>query len=118
MAKRAASGNIDSVLQEKRSFPPSAEFSRHAHIPSLAEYERLWDEAKNDPQTFWARYADELVWSRRWDKVLEWREPYAQWFVGATTNVSVNCIDRHLAGPRKNRAAIVWEGEPGDSRLL
>src|SRR2546422_2951994 len=112
------SQNITSVLQEKRTFPPSPEFSRQAHIKSMAEYEQLWREARDQPESFWARYASELDWFKRWDKVLEWKEPYAQWFVGGSTNLSHNCLDRHLNGWRKNKAAIVWEGEPGDSRVL
>ncbi len=118
MADTPAQKNITSVLQEKRTFPPPAEFSRNAHIKSLAEYEKLWTEAKDKPDVFWARYADELHWFKKWDKVLDWNEPYAKWFVGATTNISFNCLDRHLATPRKNKAAIVWEGEPGEQRVL
>ncbi len=118
MPDPGTSQNITSVLQETRIFPPPPECSRQAHIQSLAEYERLWQEAKDQPESFWARYANELHWFKKWDKVLEWNEPYAKWFVGATTNLSYNCLDRHLAGWRKNKAAIVWEGEPGETRVL
>ncbi len=118
MAETTASQTITSVLQEKRSFPPPAEFSKNAHIKSVAEYERLWQEAKDRPDVFWARYAEELHWFKKWDKVSEWNEPYAKWFVGGQTNISYNCLDRHLATPRKNKAAIVWEGEPGEERVL
>jgi acetyl-CoA synthetase len=110
--------NITSVLREKRVFPPSADFAARAHIKSLAEYEKLWQRAKDDPEGFWAEQAKELSWFRPWDKVLVWNEPFAQWFVGGQINVSYNCLDRHLVGPRKNKAAIIWEGEPGDSRVL
>jgi acetyl-CoA synthetase len=114
----APTANITSVLKEKRQFPPSPEFAAAAQVKSLAEYERLWQRAKDDPEGFWADQAKELHWLKRWDKVLVWNEPFAKWFVGGQINVSDNCLDRHLAGPRKNKAAIIWEGEPGDSRVL
>jgi acetyl-CoA synthetase len=113
-----AAANITSVLKEKRLFPPPPEFSAHAHIKSRAEYERLWQRAKDDPEGFWADQAASLDWFQRWDRVLVWNEPHAQWFVGGKLNASYNCLDRHLNGPRKNKAALVWEGEPGDSRVL
>ena len=118
MAKPTGSPNITSVLHQKRSFPPAREFSRQAHIKTVAEYETLWTEAKEKPEEFWARYAEELHWFKNWKKVLEWNEPYAKWFVGGQTNMSYNCLDRHLATHRKNKAAIVWEGEPGEERVL
>lgn len=110
--------NITSVLKEKRSFPPSPEFAGRAHIKSLADYEKLWKRAKDDPEGFWAEQAKELFWFKPWTKVLNWNEPFAQWFIGGQINVSYNCLDRHLTGSRKNKAAIIWEGEPGDSRVL
>src|SRR5438067_1984950 len=113
-----AGTNITSVLNETRQFPPPPEFSQHAHIKSLADYEKLWQRAKDDPQGFWAEQAETLHWFKKWDKVLVWNEPHTQWFVGGKINVSTNCLDRHLAGPRKNKAAILWEGEPGDTRVL
>jgi acetyl-CoA synthetase len=113
-----AGSNITSVLKEDRKFVPPAEFSRQAHVKSPAEYEALFRRAKDDPEGFWAEQAESLTWFRRWDKVLTWKEPHAQWFAGGKLNVSYNCIDRHLAGPRRNKAAIIWEGEPGDSRVL
>ena len=73
---------------------------------------------RRDPEAFWARFASELEWSRPWDTVLDWQPPHAKWFVGGTINASVNCLDRHLRGPRRNKAAIIWEGEPGDRRTL
>jgi acetyl-CoA synthetase len=112
------STNITSVLKETRQFPPSKEFSAQAHIKSLADYERLWQQAKDDPEGFWAAQAEQLHWFKRWDKVLEWKEPHAQWFVGGKTNACYNCVDRHLTNGRKNKAAIIWEGEPGDTRVL
>jgi acetyl-CoA synthetase len=110
--------NITSVLKETRQFPPPTEFAARAHIKSLAEYERLWQRAKDDPQGFWAEQAETLAWFKKWDSVLIWKEPHAQWFAGGKINACYNCVDRHLDGPRKNKAAIVWEGEPGDSRVL
>jgi acetyl-CoA synthetase len=110
--------NITSVLKETRLFPPPAEFAARAHIKSLADYERLWQRAKDDPQGFWAEQAETLHWFKKWDTVLTWNEPHARWFDGGKINASYNCLDRHLGGPRKNKAAIIWEGEPGDSRVL
>jgi acetyl-CoA synthetase len=112
-----AASNITSVLKETRTFPPPAAF-KPAHIKDRAEYERLFKQAQDDPQGFWAKQADSLHWFKRWKKVLEWTEPHATWFTGGQINVSYNCLDRHLDGPRKNKAAIIWEGEPGDSRVL
>jgi acetyl-CoA synthetase len=113
-----ANTNITSVLKETRSFPPPPAFAAAAHVKSVADYERLWQRAKDDPEGFWAEQAESLQWVRRWDKVLVWDEPHVQWFAGGQLNASANCIDRHLDGPRRNKAAIVWEGEPGDSRVL
>ena len=113
-----AASNITSVLKESRQFPPPAAFAATAHIKSLTEYEQLWKRAADDPEAFWAEQARTLDWSRPWDKVLLWKEPHAQWFAGGKLNVCHNCVDRHLENGRKNKAAIVWEGEPGDSRVL
>jgi acetyl-CoA synthetase len=112
------STNITSVLKETRTFPPPPQFAAQAHVKSLAEYDKLWKHAADDPSGFWAEQAASLAWFRKWDKVLEWNEPFAKWFVGGKLNASYNCIDRHLDGPRKNKAAIIWEGEPGDTRVL
>ncbi|GAB4199493.1 MAG: acetate--CoA ligase [Coleofasciculaceae cyanobacterium] len=110
---------IESILQEKRLFSPSAEFSAKAHIKSLDEYQQLYDKAKADPQTFWADLAEsELHWFQKWDTVLDWQPPFAKWFVGGKINISYNCLDRHLTTWRRNKAALIWEGEPGDSRTL
>ncbi|TVQ20153.1 MAG: acetate--CoA ligase [Leptolyngbya sp. DLM2.Bin15] len=110
---------IESVLQEKRVFYPSAEFSSQAQVKSLDEYQHLYDRAQADPQTFWAELAEqELHWFKPWHTVLDWQPPFAQWFVGGQTNVSYNCLDRHLTTWRRNKAALIWEGEPGDSRTL
>ena len=113
-----SSNAIDSVLNEQRVFEPSAEFRAGAQIKSRAEYELLYKEAKEDPEGFWAKIAQELHWFKPWDRVLEWKLPFAKWFIGGELNVSYNCLDRHVATWRKNKAAIQWEGEPGDSRTL
>jgi acetyl-CoA synthetase len=110
--------NIDSILQETRVFPPSPEFSAHAHVKSVQEYERLYKEAKDNPEKFWGGIAEELHWFKKWDKVLEWNAPWAKWFVGGEINLSYNCLDRHVKTWRRNKAALIWEGEPGESRTL
>ncbi|MEY3302680.1 MAG: acetate--CoA ligase [Pseudanabaena sp.] len=110
---------IESVLQEKRLFEPSAEFSQAAHIKSLAEYHQIYDRAKADPAAFWAELADqELHWFEKWHTVLDWQPPSVKWFDGGKINISYNCLDRHLTTWRKNKAALIWEGENGDSRTL
>jgi acetyl-CoA synthetase len=110
--------NIESVMHEERVFPPPEDFSQSANIKSMEEYERLRAEALESPEAFWARMAGELHWFRKWETVLEWNQPHAKWFVGGKTNVSYNCLDRHLQTWRRNKAAIIWEGEPGDTRTL
>jgi len=113
--------DIESLLEEKRVFKPSPEFAKRAHW-DRATVEALRREAARNPGKFWARMAKEHVsWFRPWRKVLDWKLPHAKWFVGAQTNVSWNCLDRHLEGPnawRRNKAALLWEGEPGDVRVL
>jgi acetyl-CoA synthetase len=109
---------IESLSNENRVFPPPAEFAANAHIKSFAEYEKLYDDAAKDPEGFWARIAEENIhWFKKWDAVLEWKEPHAKWFVGGTTNISYNCLDRHLV-TRGNKIAIIWEGEPGEVRTF
>ena len=110
--------HIDSTLSETRKFPPSAEFSARAWVKSLDEYEALYKRAADDPEGFWAECARNLHWFKPFGKTLEWNFPFAKWFVGGTINASYNCLDRHLDGPRRNKAALIWEGEPGDSRVL
>src|SRR5271155_501016 len=110
--------NIDSTLDEQRTFPPPPEFSKKAHIKSLAEYEALYKESIEHPERFWSRAADELHWFKRWDKVLEWKAPWAKWFLGGEINLSYNCLDRHVKTARKNKAALIWESEPGEVRTL
>ncbi|MFM9069292.1 MAG: acetate--CoA ligase [Planctomycetota bacterium] len=115
----ATSGQIDTVMQETRLFPPSAEFAAQAKIGSLQAYQQLYDEARADPVAFWEKLGrTELHWFRPFEKTLDWQEPLAQWFVGGQTNVSYNCLDVHLTSARRNKAALIWEGEPGDQRTL
>jgi acetyl-CoA synthetase len=113
-----SSSHITSVLKETRSFAPTPAFSASAHVQSLADYEALYARAAADLPGFWAEEAQRLDWFSPWHTVLQWQEPHSKWFVGATLNASYNCLDRHLTGPRKNKAAILWEGEPGDTRVL
>jgi len=117
-ASAVANLDIDSTLREDRVFPPPEDFSRKAYIKSLAEYEALYKRSIEDPEGFWAGVAKELHWFKPWDKVLEWDLPNARWFVGGQTNLSYNCLDRHLNGPRRDKTAILWEGEPGEIRKL
>src|ERR1700686_1569516 len=105
---------FDALLREDRTFPPPAEFRARAHVKD----DSVYAEAERDPEAFWARFAGELEWFRKWDRVLDWQPPHAQWFVGGKINASVNCLDRHVRGARRNKAAIIWEGEPGDRRTL
>ncbi len=109
---------ISSTLKEDRVFPPLSEFSARAHISSPAELEQIVRDASARPEEFWAGIASELHWFTPWRSVLEWTPPFAKWFTGGTTNLCYNCVDRHLGGWRRNKAAIIWEGEPGDSRVL
>lgn len=110
--------DITSVLKEGRIFPPNESFSQQAHIKSMAEYEEIYQRAAKDPEGFWSEIAQDLEWFKPWEKVLDWQLPFAKWFVGGEINISHNCLDRHLKTWRKNKAAIIWEGEPGDSRIL
>jgi acetyl-CoA synthetase len=110
--------DISSLLKEDRLFPPSPAFSSQAHIRSLAEYQQLYQRSITEPEAFWAEIASQLHWFKPWKRVLEWNEPFAQWFVGGQLNISTNCLDRHLTTWRKNKAALIWEGEPGDTRTL
>ena len=105
---------IDALLQEHRRFPPSKEWQRNATITDAGVYER----AARDPEAFWAGLAQELEWIEPWTEVLRWKPPQAEWFVGGKINASANCLDRHVRTARRNKAALVWEGEPGDRRTL
>jgi acetyl-CoA synthetase len=109
---------IDSVLTESRIFEPPPEFRSRAQIRSMEEYRRLCREAEEDPERFWGAIAGELHWFEPWSKVLEWNCPDARWFSGGKLNLAYNCLDRHVAGPRRNKAALIWEGEPGEVQTL
>ncbi len=109
--------DIESVLQEKRLFAPAGDFAAAANL-GAEEYERLVQLGEENPELFWAEVAGELEWFSPWHRVVDWKPPFAKWFVGATTNLSYNCLDRHLSTWRRNKAALIWEGEPGDSRTL
>src|ERR1700733_3053767 len=110
--------HIDSTLTESRKFPPSVEFSAKAWVKSFDEYQARCKRADSDPDAFWAECARNLHWFKPFSKTLEWNFPFAKWFLGGTINASYNCLDRHLIGPRRNKAALIWEGEPGDSRIF
>jgi len=117
--------DITSVLHETRVFKPQKEFSGKAHVKSLAQYRKLYNESIRSPEKFWGKQAkDELIWFKPWNKVLQWKVPFAKWFVGGKLNVSFNCLDRHLGTPTANKAALIWEGEPaapgkpGEERTL
>ncbi|WCM40046.1 acetate--CoA ligase [Thermus antranikianii] len=109
---------IEGVLKEERVFYPSEEFRSRAHIKSEEEYQRLYEESLKDPEGFWGRVASELHWFEPWQKVLEGDLPHAKWFVGGKTNLSYNALDRHVQTWRRNKAALIWEGEPGEERVL
>jgi acetyl-CoA synthetase len=115
---RGASPNITSILREKRVFKPAPEFARRAHVKSLAEWRKLARAGARNPQGYWAKAAKELDWFTPWRRVLDWKPPFAKWFVGGRINISHNCLDRHLKTWRRNKAAILWEGEPGDQRTI
>jgi len=112
----AVGPNIDSILTEKRSFPPPPEFSAKAHIKSKEEYDKICSQAAADPEGFWSGIAKELHWFEPWNKVLEWNAPWAKWFLGGKINLSYNCLDRHVQTWRRNKAALIWESEPGEVR--
>jgi acetyl-CoA synthetase len=105
---------IDALLNETRVFPPPAGWREHAHASDPSVYAR----AAADPEAFWADFARELEWIQPWTTVLEWKPPYAKWFLGGKLNISANCLDRHVRTARRNKAALIWEGEPGDRRTL
>src|SRR3982751_5681899 len=114
MAQEPTPDTISDLLQEDRRFPPSDAFRAQANAGTEDVYAR----ADRDPEGFWESFAKELEWFTPWTQVLEWNAPHAKWFAGGTLNASVNCVDRHVRGPRRNKAAFIWEGEPGDRRTL
>jgi len=106
--------DIDVLLEENRKFEPPPQFRRGANVSSPD----IYDKAKRDPEAFWAEEAKKLDWITPWTKVLEWRPPHAEWFIGGKLNIATNCVDRHVAGRRADKKALIWEGEPGDTRTL
>ena len=110
---------IESILQEKRVFNPPAEFSAKAAVKNMEEYRKLYTLAAQDPTGFWAKLAEkELHWFSKWGKTLDWQPPFAKWFVNGKINISYNCLDRHLTTDRRDKPALIWSGEPGDSRTF
>src|ERR1043165_4144745 len=99
MADDKPNPEIADLLREDRTFPPPADFRAHAVVRD----EQIYADAARDPEAFWAGFAAELEWSRPWDRVLDWQPPHAKWFVGGQLNASVNCLDRHVRGPRRNQ---------------
>lgn len=106
------------IIDENTEILPSEEFSKQARVSSMEQYESMHKESIEQPDVFWAREANDLKWQQPWDKVLEWNAPYAEWFKGSKLNVCENAVDRHVEEGRGNKAAIIWEGEPGDTRTI
>ena len=110
---------LHTVLEETRVFPPCEEFSSKANLAGMKAYEDLYSKSLADPEGFWSDVAEELSWFKKWDRVLDSSQaPFFKWFCGAKTNISYNCLDRHLNSQTRNKAAIIWEGEPGEERVL
>jgi acetyl-CoA synthetase len=114
----ATEENISVLLKEKRLFKPSAGFSKAAHVGSAAALQVLRKKAAANPEKFWAEQARSLSWLKPFKKTLVWKAPFAQWFVGGKLNVSANCLDANLSSARRHKAALIWEGEPGDTRTF
>jgi acetyl-CoA synthetase len=111
--------DITSVLREERVFQPQEGFARQAAVSSMDQYKQMYKRSVDDPDGFWAEQAEnELEWFKKWEKVSEWKPPFAKWFIGGKINLCHNCVDRHAKTWRRNKAAIIWEGEPGDVRTL
>ena len=105
------SKKIESVLHESRHFPPPAEFAAKSRLGDPAEYAAMYARSIEDPEGFFAEVASELHWFEPWHTVREWTHPHVKWFTGGKTNLAYNCLDRHLDGWRRNKAALVWEGD-------
>ena len=110
----AAQERLVALLKEGRSFPPSEDFRKQANVADT----KIYDEARRDSEAFWSKEAESLDWFKKWDKVLEWNAPWVKWFIGGKLNATYNCVDRHVKSSRRSKRAIVWEGEPGDTRVL
>ncbi len=109
---------IDSVLKESRKFTPPVDFAAKARLSTMADYDAMYQQSIEDPDTFFAKFAAELHWFEPWTEVRRWQHPHAEFFVGGKTNLAYNCLDRHLGTARQNKAALIWEGEPGDQRTF
>src|SRR5262245_28061345 len=109
-----SSDRIESRLKEERHFAPGHQFSAHVLVESVADYAELYRESMEEPETFWRAQTTDLVFREPWKKLAEWKLPNAKFFVGAKLNLTESCLDRHLSTQTRTRAAIVWEGEPGD----
>ncbi len=118
MAGEGVGVNFSSLLRENRVFGPSGEFAAKARVGSEAEYDRLYQRSVEEPEAFWGEAASELDWFRPWDRVLEGGFPDAKWFVGGKLNLCYNCVDRHALGGREGKAALLWEGEPGEIQRI
>src|SRR6185312_11801792 len=106
-------------MSESKTYPPPSEFASRAQVKSIEGYRELYDRARENPEKFWSELAlEELSWFRPFSKGLEWDPPFAKWFTGGRINACYNCVDRHAAGARKNKPALIWEGEPGDERII
>ncbi|WP_372366143.1 acetate--CoA ligase [Candidatus Uabimicrobium sp. HlEnr_7] len=111
--------NLKTVLEEKRTFEPQSNFQQNAKLQSIAEYKEKYKKSIENPEEFWAEAASELHFFKKWDRVLNAdNPPFFRWFENAKTNICYNCIDRHLGSATRNKAAIIWEGEPGDEQVL
>ena len=116
--KQDSGDGMESVLHEDRKFPPPSSFSANAHIKSFDQYDQMYRESIDNPEKFWGEKAAKLHWFKKWSRVLEWNLPDAKWFVGGQTNLCYNCVDRQVIDGLGDKTAIVWEGEPGDTRTL
>jgi acetyl-CoA synthetase len=111
--------DFDSVLNEKRRFSPPTNFIHNSWLSSFEDYQAMYRESLSDPHSFWSKIANELHWFKKWENVLNEKDaPFFKWFEGGKTNIAYNCIDRHLNSTVRNKAAVIWEGEPGDQRVL
>ena len=110
--------DITTLSRESRVFKPKKTFSKNSYIKSFQQYRKAYEKSIKDPEKFWAKIADELFWFKKWNKVLKWKAPHSQWFAGGKINISYNCLDRHVNGNRKNKVALFFEGEYGDTQCL
>ena len=110
--------SIESLLKESRVFPPDEEFSARAHVRSFEQYRELYEKSVQDPEGFWMDMAAGFHWFSPPKEALEWEPPDARWFIGGSTNIAYNAVDRHANSLRRNKAAILWESEQGDTRIL